>query len=99
MEDIVPKNSPWIRKSKEKGSLWDFPRPTWKPVRMTGRFKFRKTNSVQNLHQSYSDPTFNRLLMDDEYPNCNNQFRQYCDFTSLHGFRYIMEEKRNISER
>ncbi len=30
---------------------------------------------------------------------CGYQFRAYCEYTSLHGFRYITEKHRNLSER
>lgn len=33
------------------------------------------------------------------FPGCTNQFHEYCRHTSLHGFRYVTEEKRAISER
>jgi len=62
--------------------------------RLTGKVKIRKS-SIENLDKLDKQVKLN----EPEGPHCGTQFKEYCAATSLHGYRYIAEKKRNPAER
>src|SRR4051812_37693063 len=71
-------------------------------------------SGVQELEDEATKPNFKLNEKADPYAlqspkreerclsnctGCGNQFHNYCQLTSLHGFRYITEKHRNFSER
>lgn len=78
----------------------------WTPIRLSGRLKFRKqaSNGTDQEHNNNKTPgggnegRTKRFSRKSIFPGCTHQFHEYCQHTSLHGFRYVTE-KRALSER
>lgn len=84
----------------------------WTPIRLSGRLKFnKKKQPVLNPGDENKKPNGAAVSWGDTgtvskrasrrniFPGCTHQFHEYCQHTSLHGFRYVTEEKRTLSER
>ncbi|CAG7826654.1 unnamed protein product [Allacma fusca] len=69
----------------------------WRPIRFTGRF--RKMNSVKELNQKLDAQLDYVAKASENYPSCVKQFHNYCQVTTMHGIRYVAEEKRHVSEK
>jgi hypothetical protein len=67
---------------------------TFNNRRLTGKVKIRKS-SIENLDKLDKQVQLN----EPKGPSCGSQFKEYCAATSLHGYRYIAEKKRNPAER
>ncbi|CAL8095183.1 unnamed protein product [Orchesella dallaii] len=103
---FLNKNSPqystsWASKIEVKKST---KLPGWTPVRLSGKFRFKKKSSKaydqdksNNNEKSHSEGK--KVSKKNLLPGCTYQFHEYCQHTSLHGFRYVTEERRALSER
>ncbi|CAG7731153.1 unnamed protein product [Allacma fusca] len=87
-------NDSWAWAQKAAENPWQTHKPpNWRQVRMTGRLPWRH-NSVTGLSQQLKD-----MDEDVDEPTCKKQFHLYCDYTTMHGIRYIAEENRTYGEK
>jgi hypothetical protein len=97
VSDTAKRSRAWPTKSR--------PPSKWNPVRFSGRIKFRKSKTISSSHtdlqtdDSENGETTGMCGGKNGLPGCGHQFHNYCQHTSLHGFRYITEKKRSINER
>src|SRR5689334_8426941 len=71
----------------------------WKPIRLSGKLKFRKKASfrqpsdpglgISTIEPGYETETIGSSLNSNYNRGCYFQFHDYCQHTTLHGFRYI----------
>lgn len=101
-------SSTWASKISSSGKMTKL--NGWTPVRLSGRLRFNKKkqqpksgeaekNANNNNNNTHVEGTSKRFSRKSLFPGCAHQFHQYCQHTSLHGFRYVTEEKRALSER
>ena len=71
----------------------------WRPIRFTGRFR-KASHDIKNFSKKLeSQIDWATKPPTEEYPSCMKQFHNYCRVTTMHGIRYIAEEKRHPSEK
>ena len=85
----------WPRKTLQEPDL--FVRPVnWRPLQLTAKLRQRHHDFTSASTQLHHTPNGKE---DGPGPNCTKQFHKYCDYTTMHGIRYIAEEKRTLCEK
>ena len=85
----------WPRKTVEEPVLG--PRlANWRPIQLTPQLRLRPQAKTAAAILEGNHPDGER---DENEPNCTKQFHLYCDYTTMHGIRYIAEEKRTVCEK
>ncbi len=107
-KDSEAYSSTWASKISPSGKMTKL--NGWTPIRLSGRLRFNKKKQQakssdtekkanNNNNNTPVQGTNKRFSSRSLFPGCAHQFHEYCQHTSLHGFRYVTEEKRAISER
>jgi len=111
MWDFIAKDSSWLKKYSQhpwdsasamatyrdrKQKLSEFTVP-----RLSGMLQFKKTKSSANMDALDQQVTESATDPDDDSQKVTykRQFAKYCRYTTLHGYRYITETHRHLTER